>query len=425
MNQKMLDRFFRYVAVDTQSKEGVEDRYPSTEKQKTLSGLLAGELRSLGLRDAVMEDSGVVMATLESNLDGSRAAAVPVIGWLAHVDTSPDVSGAGVKPVTHPDYRGGDIPLPGDPSQVIRVSENPELLRHIGETLITSDGTTLLGADNKAGIAIIMTALERLIGDPSIPRGRIRVGFTPDEEIGNGTARFDVGRFAADAAYTVDGSTLGEIENETFNASAAAFTVHGVNVHPGYARGKLVNAVRIAADLISELRGDPAPESTEKREGYLHPCAVEGGVEKTVVRVLIRDFESEGVEAKGRRLEAIRGRVEARWPGCRIELDIRESYRNMRLVLDRHPAVTEAAVEAVRRAGVEPRLQIIRGGTDGAKLCFMGLPTPNLFTGGQNFHSRQEWISVTDMEKAVETLVQLARVWVEKSEALGSERPVV
>ncbi len=418
MNQTILDRFFRYVAIDTQSKEGVEDRYPSTEKQKTLSELLAGELRSLGLRDAVMEDSGVVMATLESNLAGSRAAAVPVIGWLAHVDTSPDVSGAGVKPVTHTDYRGGDIPLPGDPSQVIRVQENPELLRHIGETLITSDGTTLLGADNKAGIAIIMTALERLIGDPSIPRGRIRVGFTPDEEVGNGTARFDVGRFAAHAAYTVDGSTLGEIENETFNASAASFTVHGVNVHPGYARGKLVNAVRIAADLIAELRGDPAPESTENRDGYLHPCAVEGGVEKAVVRVLIRDFESEGVEAKRRRLEEIRGRVEAAWPGCRIELDIRESYRNMRLVLGHHPAVTEAAVEAVRRAGVEPRLQIIRGGTDGAKLCFMGLPTPNLFTGGQNFHSRQEWISVTDMEKAVETLVQLARVWVERSEAV-------
>jgi tripeptide aminopeptidase len=425
MSQPILERFFRYVRIDTQSRDGGEDRYPSTEKQKDLSRLLVAELRDLGLQDAVMEDSGVVMATLESNLPEAIASALPVIGWLAHVDTSPDVSGAGVKPVTHPDYRGGDIPLPGDPSQVIRTAENPELLHHIGETLITSDGTTLLGADNKAGIAIILTALERLTADSTIPRGHIRVGFTPDEEVGNGTARFDVGRFAADAAYTVDGSTLGEIENETFNASAAAYTVHGVNVHPGYAKGKMVNAVRIAADLIGELRGDPAPENTENREGYLHPCAVEGGVEKAVVRVLIRDFDSGGVEAKSRRLEEIRGRVEARHPGARIDLEIRETYRNMRFVLERDPAVTEVALEAVRRAGVEPRIQIIRGGTDGAKLCFLGLPTPNIFTGGQNFHSRQEWISVTDMEKAVETLVQLAQVWVEQSAPRDPEDPGV
>jgi tripeptide aminopeptidase len=415
MNAPLLERFFRYVAVDTQSREGVEDRYPSTEKQKDLSRLLAGELRVMGLSDAVMEDSGVVMATLESNLPRERASAVPVVGLLGHVDTSPDVSGAGVRPVTHPDYRGVDIPLPGDPSQVIRTAENPELMRHLGETLITSDGTTLLGADNKAGIAIILTAIERLLADPRIPRGRIRVGFTPDEEIGNGTARFDVKRFAADVAYTIDGSTLGEIENETFNASAAAFTVHGVNVHPGYAKGKMVNAVRVAAELIGEMKGDPAPENTENREGYLHPAAVEGGVEKAVVRILIRDFDMEGIEAKSRRLGEIRDRVAARNPGARIELEIRESYRNMRLMLDREPRVTEAALEAVRRAGVEPRLQLIRGGTDGAKLCFQGLPTPNIFTGGQNFHSKQEWISETDMQKAVETLVQLVQIWVEKS----------
>ena len=415
MTQILLDRFFRYVRIDTQSREGVEDRYPSTEKQKDLSRLLVEELKGLGLVDAAMDPFGTVMATLPGNLPGKKMSGVPIIGLLGHVDTSPDVSGRDVKPLLHENYGGGDIPLPGDPDQVIRVSENPELKNHIGEDIVTSDGTTLLGADNKAGIAIILTALEELIRRPEIGRGTLRVGFTPDEEVGNGTAHFDVDGFGAEAAYTVDGSTLGEVENETFNASAAVFSIRGVNVHPGYAKGKLVNAVRIAADIVQSLESDPSPETTEKREGYLHPYVIEGSVEKTVLKVLIRDFDLAGVEEKSARLLEIRDRISTKYPRAGVDLEIKESYRNMRLKLDEDPRVTEIALEAVRRAGVEPKLQIIRGGTDGAKLCFRGLPTPNIFTGGQNFHSKQEWISVRDMEKAVETLIQLVQVWVERS----------
>jgi tripeptide aminopeptidase len=416
MTQGLIERFFRYVKIDTQSQEGVEDRYPSTEKQMDLSRLLVEELKGLGLEDAGMDSFGTVMATLSGNLPEGEKSRVPVIGLLGHVDTSPDVSGKDVKPVLNNNYGGGDIPLPGDPDQVIRVSENPELANHIGEDIVTSDGTTLLGADNKAGIAIILTAVEELIRRPEIRRGTLRVGFTPDEEVGNGTAHFDVDRFGADVAYTVDGSTLGEIENETFNASAAVFSIRGVNVHPGYAKNKLVNAVRIAADIVQSLENDPSPETTEKREGYLHPHVIEGGVEKAALKILIRDFEPAGVEQKSNRLMEIRDRISLKYPKAAVDLEIKETYRNMRLKLDEDPRVTEFALEAVRRAGIEPKLQIIRGGTDGAKLCFKGLLTPNIFTGGQNFHSRQEWISVRDMEKAVETLIQLAQVWVEKSE---------
>jgi tripeptide aminopeptidase len=414
MKSTLLDRFFRYVRIDTQSQEGVEDRYPSTEKQKDLSRLLVSELREIGLADAFLDGRGLVFATLPGNLEPARAARVPVIGWLAHVDTSPEVSGAGVHPVLHPGWGGGDIVLPGDPGQVIRVSENPELARHVGEDLVTSDGTTLLGADDKAGIAVILAALDRLVSDPSVPRGTIRVGFTPDEEVGNGTAHFDVAAFGARAAYTVDGSTAGEVENETFNAFSALFSIQGVNVHPGYAKGRMVNAVRIAAELVETLRGDPAPETTEGREGYLHPHSIEAGADRASVRVLVRDFEVSGAEEKCRRLERLREELAARHPKADIRLEIAETYRNMRLKLDEDGRVVAYALEAVRRAGVEPRLQIIRGGTDGAKLCFKGLPTPNLFTGAQNFHSRQEWISLRDMERAVETLVQLARVWAER-----------
>jgi tripeptide aminopeptidase len=338
-----------------------------------------------------------------------------VIGWLGHVDTSPEVSGKDVNPVLHHSYAGGDIVLPGDPGQVIRASENPELARHVGEDIVTSDGTTLLGADDKAGLAVILTALERLVHNPDILHGTLRVGFTPDEEVGNGTAHFDVASFGAQAAYTVDGTALGEVENETFNASAAVFTIQGVNAHPGYAKGKLVNAVRVAADIVQSLAADPSPETTEGREGYLHPHGIEGGVEKTVLKVLLRDFDLSGIADKSERLRRVRDRMAEKYPRAKIDLEVKETYRNMRIKLDEDRRVLEYALEAVRLAGVEPKLQIIRGGTDGAKLCFKGLPTPNLFTGAQNFHSRQEWISVNDMEKAVETLVQLVQIWVEKS----------
>lgn len=415
MQSSLLDRFFRYVKIDTQSQEGVLDRYPSTEKQKDLSKLLVNELKDLGLEDAEMDQYGYVMATLPSNLSKSETEKVPVIGFLGHVDTSPEVSGENVKPCIYRNYQGTDIPLSGDPVQIIRVSENPELLKHIGHDIVTSDGTTLLGADNKAGIAEIMTFIEYLNEHPEIRHGSIRIGFTPDEETGNGTAYFDVFQFGADYAYTVDGETMGEIENETFNAASAVFRVTGVNVHPGYAKNKLINAIRIIGEIIVELGKDPAPETTEKREGYLHPYIVEGGVGEAMLKVLIRDFEKRGMDDKSQRLRIIQQTTQARHPKAIVQLDIEDSYQNMRVKLDENSLVVEYALEAVKRSGIEPKLQIIRGGTDGAKLCFMDLLTPNIFTGGHNFHSKQEWIAVQAMEKAVETLVHLVQIWTEKS----------
>ena len=415
MREALKDRFFRYVVIDTQSRDGVEDRYPSTEKQKDLSRLLVEELNQLGLADAAMDEHGIVMATLESNQPSDKTTKVPVIGLLAHVDTSPDVSGTGVKPVSHPNYQGGDIVLPGDPGLVIHVSDNPELKLQIGHEIFTSDGTTLLGADDKAGVAEILTAVDHLLQHPEIPHGKIRIGFTPDEEVGNGTTHFDIQRFGADIAYTMDGSEAGEVENETFNAASAAFIIHGVNVHPGYAKGKMVNAIRIAGEIINALKDDPAPENTEKREGYLHPHAVEGGEEKTVVKLLVRDFETDGMEKKFSRLRTIRDEIAAKHPRAKIDLEIKLSYKNMRLDLEKDPRVLDWAMQAVKRAKIEPRLQIIRGGTDGARLSEQGLPTPNLFTGGHNFHSKQEWVSLDDMEKAVWTIVHLVQIAVERS----------
>jgi tripeptide aminopeptidase len=412
--ESCLDRFLRYVQIDTQSMEGVEDRYPSTEKQKDLCRLLVDELRALGAVEVEMDQYGYVTATLPGNI-GDEAGKIPVIGFLAHVDTSPEVSGAHVKPVIHNNYQGGDIDLPGDPDQVIRVQDNPELLNNIGHDIVTSDGTTLLGADNKAGIAEIMTLAERLMSHPEIKHGPLRIGFTPDEETGNGTAYFDVIHFGANFAYTVDGGTAGEIENETFNASSVVFKVTGMNLHPGYAKNKMVNAVRILSEIIVALQDDPAPETTEKREGYLHPYIIEGGVGEASVKVLIRDFEKRGMDEKAQRLRIIQQSVQEKHPKAVIGLDIQESYQNMKVKLDEDPRVVEYALEAVRRSGLEPRLQIIRGGTDGARLCFMNLLTPNIFTGGQNFHSKQEWIPVQAMEKAVDTLVHLVQIWVEKT----------
>lgn len=415
MHSSLLDRFFRYVKIDTQSQEGVTDRYPSTEKQKNLCKMLVEELKILGLDDAVMDQYGYVMATMPGNLSKAETDKVPVIGFLGHVDTSPEVSGENVKPCLHPKYQGGDIPLSGDQEQIIRVSDNPELLKHVGHDIVTSDGTTLLGADNKAGIAEIMTFIEYLNHHPEIKHGTIRIGFTPDEETGNGTAYFDVFQFGADYAYTVDGETMGEIENETFNAASAVFRVTGVNVHPGYAKNKLINAIRIVGEIIVELEKDPAPETTEKREGYLHPYIMEGGVGEAMVKVLIRDFEKRGMDDRAQRLRIIQQTMQAKHPKAKIQLDIEDSYQNMRVKLDEDPRVVDYALEAVKRCGLEPRLQIIRGGTDGAKLCFMDLLTPNIFTGGHNFHSKQEWIAVQAMEKAVETLVHLVQIWTEKS----------
>ncbi|HOO13938.1 MAG TPA: peptidase T [Candidatus Marinimicrobia bacterium] len=415
MDKEILERFFRYVKIDTQSQEDVTDRYPSTAKQLDLAKILVKELIDLGLKDAAIDEFGIVMATLPSNLAPTEAARVPVIGLLAHLDTSPEVSGKDVKPIIHQNYRGGDIKLPGDPNVIIRQSENPILAEKIGEDIVTSDGTTLLGADDKAGIAEIMSFLSYLQKHPDIKHGTLRIAFTPDEEVGAGTDHFDVKKFGADFAYTVDGETVGEIEIETFNASAGTFTIHGIIVHPGYAKGKMVNAIPIAAEIVRLIDREPSPATTEKREGYLHPYVIEGGVEKVTLRVLLRDFDADGIRAKSVRLNEIRDQVASQFPRARVELEVKESYKNMYVKLAENPKVIEYALEATRRAGIQPKTQIIRGGTDGAKLCFMGLPTPNIFTGGHNFHSKQEWISVQDMEKTVATLVNLVQVWVEKS----------
>lgn len=412
MREKMIDRFFQYVKIDTQSKEGVEDQYPSTEKQKNLLKILVDELKELGCEDVDMDEYGYVMGTYPSNLEEDGDA--PAIGFIAHVDTSPDVSGKDVKPVIHENYDGGDIQLPGDESIVLKADENPELEEHVGDDIVTSDGTTLLGADNKAGITEILTMLEYLNDHPEVKHGELKIGFTPDEEVGNGTKYFDVDKFGAKYAYTVDGETVGEIENETFNAAVANFTVNGINVHPGYAKGKLVNSIKIASRVIELISDNPAPETTEKREGYLHPYTIEGDVEQSKFKVLIRDFEKKGMQEKKDVLNQIRDKVADEYPRAEVVLDIEEQYENMKVVLEKHENVVQNALDAVEKAGIEPKLNLIRGGTDGARLCFMGLPTPNIFTGGHNFHSKKEWIAIQGMEKTVDTLVQLVQIWASK-----------
>ncbi|MBN1390912.1 MAG: peptidase T [Candidatus Thermoplasmatota archaeon] len=409
----VLDRFIRYVKVWTTSEEGVDDRYPSTDRQKDLLRMLVEELKGLGLEDAEMDENGYVMATLPGNLKGGKD--VPVIGLIAHVDTSPDVSGKDVRPILHENYDGSDISLPGEEGVVIEVKENPHLLENMGNTIITSDGSTLLGADDKAGVAEIMAAVRLLTEDPTIPHGKVRIGFTPDEEVGNGTRFFDVQKFGADLAYTIDGGEVGEVEDETFNAMGATFTIKGINVHPGYAKDKMVNSVRIAAEIVDMIPPTIAPETTEGRIGYLHPHHIEGSVEEAMVRVLIRDFTMEGMGEKVNILENIAELQRARYLKAQIDLDIKESYRNMKFKLDEDPRVLENAVEAVSRAGVRPKKAIIRGGTDGAMLSYRGLLTPNLFAGGINFHSRREYVPLESMEAAVRTIIELLKVYVERS----------
>ena len=406
-----LDRFKHYVQYDTQSSEESET-YPSTMKQLELSKRLVSELKDLGLKDVELTEHGYVFATLPSNVDHP----VPTIGLIAHVDTSPDVSGKDVKPIIHENYQGGDIILPADKSQIIEFANNPALKNCIGHDIITSDGTTLLGADNKAGIAEIMGALAYLIRNPEIKHGKVRIAFTVDEEVGTGTKYFDVKKFGADFAYTIDGETAGEVEDETFCADTAIVKVKGVNVHPGYAKGKMINGIKIAAELIERLPKDSlSPETTEKREGYLHPNTIKGGVELTEITFLVRDFTVDGLKEKETYLQNLAAELSQKYSPAYVDVEIKESYRNMKYKLDEHPQVVEYALEAVKRAGLKPVKNLIRGGTDGARLSFMGLPTPNIFTGGHNFHSQKEWISVQDMEKAAETIVHLLQIWVEKS----------
>ncbi len=407
-----VDRFLEYIKFDTQSKEDVEDRFPSTEKQKELSKYLVNELTELGIKDAKLDEYGYVTGTLPSNTDKD----VSTIGFIAHVDTSPEVSGKNVKAIIHKDYQGGDIALPGDKSQIIKESDNPWLKDQIGHDIITSDGTTLLGADNKAGVAIIMDAINHLVNNPSIKHGDIKIGFTPDEEVGNGTKYFDVEKFGAKCAYTIDGGTLGEIEMETFCADTVILTINGINVHPGYAKDKMVNAIKVASDFVNRLPKDNmSPETTADKEGYVHPHSMEGGVDKTVIKILIRDFIEEGLKEKEDYLKKLIDDVVKEHPGAKYDFEVKESYRNMKYIIEKDRKVYDYAVEAIEQVGIKPIQNAIRGGTDGARLSFEGLPTPNVFTGGHNFHSKLEWISVEDMQKSVETVVKIIELWEERS----------
>ena len=407
-----LERFLRYVTYDTQSDENSET-YPSTAKQLVLLDRLVEELQAIGLKDAARDEHGYVFATVPAT---TKKAKVPVIGFIAHVDTSPESDGANVKAIIHKNWQGGDIVLPDDPTAVLRLKDNPMLVRQKGNDIVTASGKTLLGADNKAGVAEIIAAAEYLVQHPEIPHGALRLGFTPDEEVGGGTKYFDVKRFGAFCAYTMDGEELGEVEMETFSADSMTVTFEGFNTHPGFAKGRMINSIRIAGEFLARLPKDRlSPETTEKREGFVHPYVVDAAVEKTSVKFLIRDFVTAELKTKEAFLEKLANETVAAWPGATVACKIEESYRNMKEVLDNHPQVVENAREAVRRSGLELREQAIRGGTDGSRLSFMGLPTPNVFAGEHNFHSRLEWISVQDMEKAVEVIINLARVWEERA----------
>ncbi len=409
----VLDRFLRYVRYDTQSDE-TSTTFPSTDKQLILLRALTDELRAIGVADASIDEYGYVMATIPAT---TKKAGVPTIGFLAHVDTSPEMPGAGVAPIVHRGYDGRDLVLPDDPTAVLRLHDIPALADQMGHDIVTASGTTLLGADNKAGVAEIMTAAAFLVAHPEIAHGTIRLGFTPDEEVGRGTQHFDVARFGAQFAYTLDGGRRGEIEMESFSADAMTVTFHGFNTHPGYAKSRMVNAIKAAARFIDRLPHDRlSPETTDGHEGFVHPYVITAGVQTTSVRLLIRDFVTAALREKEQALEALAREVAAGYPGIRVEVAVDESYRNMKEVLDRYPAVVDHAREAIRRAGIEPITHPIRGGTDGSRLSFMGLPTPNLFAGEHNFHSRLEWVSVQDMEKAVEVIVHLCQVWEERTQ---------
>ena len=408
----LLGRFLHYVAIDTRSDER-SSSVPSTPGQLDLQRLLVGELKAIGLTDVELDANGYVTATVPAT---SAKAGVPVIGFIAHVDTSPEMPGAGVKPIVHRAYDGRDLILPDDPSLVLRLSEQPDLSDQMGHDIVTASGTTLLGADDKAGVAEIVAAAEHLIRHPEIRHGKIRIAFTPDEEVGRGADRFDVERFGAACAYTLDGGSRGELEIESFSADAMTVSFHGFNTHPGYAKGRMVNAVRIAGEFIAALPADRlSPETTDGYDGYLHPYVFDASVERTSVRVLVRDFQTEGLKEKETLVDELARAVVARHPGARLDIAITESYRNMREVLDQHPDVVGRAKEAIHLAGLEVRMKPIRGGTDGSRLSFMGLPTPNLFAGEHNFHSRLEWVSAQDMDKAVEVIVNLCRLWHDRS----------
>ncbi|NUQ23683.1 MAG: peptidase T [Saprospiraceae bacterium] len=407
----VLERFLRYVVIDTQS-DPESKTYPSTEKQKDLGRVLVEELKALGVADAALDEFCYVYGTIPANTDKK----VPVICYCSHMDTSPDSSGTGVKPIVHRNYNGADIVLPDDPNIVIRLADHPDLAEQMGNDIVTASGTTLLGADNKAGLAAIMNTAQFFMENPGIKHGTIKILFTPDEEIGRGVDKVDLKKLGADFCYTVDGERLGSLEDETFSADAVVITITGVSAHPGFAKGKMENAIKIAGDILASLpKNRLSPETTEGREGFVHPVMLNGNAEQATLRFIIRDFAVAGLQYHEAELEQIVKDVMVNYPRSTYEWKLTEQYRNMKEVLDQHPQIVTHAVEAIKRAGLQPHQSSIRGGTDGSRLSFMGLPSPNIFAGEHAFHSKQEWVSVQDMQKAVETLAHLAMVWEEKA----------
>lgn len=407
----VTERFLRYVTIDTQSDPN-SDTYPSTEKQRNLGILLLNEIIALGLQDAHLDEYGYVYATVPANTAKENT---PVICFCSHMDTSPDCSGKDVRPILHKNYQGQDLVLPDDPSQIIRLNDHPDLKDQIGNDVITASGTTLLGADNKAGVAEIMDACFQLMNHPEIKHGKIRILFTPDEEIGRGVDKVDIEKLGAYAGYTIDGESAGNMENETFSADGAKLIIRGVSVHPGFAKGKMQSAIKIAGQIVAALPHGLSPEGTEDKQGFVHPVAIEGHVENAEINFIIRDFDEHKLKHHADVIKKIADDVIKKFPGCSYELQVHPQYRNMKNILDQHPQIVEYGMEAIRRTGLNARLCSIRGGTDGSRLSFMGLPCPNIFAGEHAFHSKQEWVSVQDMQKAVETILHLCMIWEEKA----------
>ena len=407
----VVERFMRYVQLDTQS-DPQSITFPSSEKQKSLSILLANELLAMGISEVETDAFGYVYATIPSNSDKK----VPIICFCSHIDTAPDCNGTGVNPILHKEYSGDAIVLPDDHSQIIRKEDYPYLKEHIGKSIITASGITLLGSDDKAGVAEIMDMANYLLSHPEIKHGTIKILFTPDEEVGRGTDKLDLQKLGADYAYTLDGGEMGTLEDETFSADGVTMTIKGVISHPGYAKGKMVNALKIAAEILASLpKEEWSPETTSGREGFIHVLRLEGLAEKATIEFLIRDFDTSKLTIYETRLRQLAETVMLQHPGASFQFEVKEQYRNMKEILMKHPQITRFAEEAYQRVGLSVRKEPIRGGTDGSRLSFMGLPCPNLFTGMQAIHSKHEWIGVRDMEKAVEMLVSLVQVWEEKA----------
>lgn len=412
LKESLTERFLKYVQIDTQS-DPFSQTHPSTKKQFDLAKVLTRELQDLGIEDVELDEFCYVYAIINGN---SKKKNIPKIMFCSHMDTAPDCSGTGVKPIIHQNYQGNDIVLPEDPTQIIKPGEHPDLKVQIGNDIITASGTTLLGADNKAGLAAIITAVEFLVKNPEIKHGDIKILFTPDEEIGRGTDKVDLKKLGADFGYTIDGETLGSLENETFSANGVEITIHGVSAHPGFGKNKLVNAIKIACEIIAELPKDSlSPETTEGKEGFIHPTDIKGGQETCSLHFIIRDFDEKGLLEKEDFLKNITEKVLKKYPEAKMDFVVKQQYRNMKVMLDKHPEVTENALEAIKKAGLNPKLQSIRGGTDGSRLSFMGLPCPNIFAGEHAFHSKLEWVSVQDMLKAAEVIVNICKIYEEKA----------